>query len=471
MSNDGEGILGMDVAQQASASQEPVAEEVAFGAGDDWPSIGLLSLCWALTIGTFTAAIATLCLAARPFAPGPTAETLPLACAMYFEGVAQVALPLEFRTLGLRGSYVLGAAAGFVGCTLVALGAWIEVFGLVCMGGCLLGAAMAHGLNYRFVAMLIAPSNKATAASWILAGGVLGSILGPGVLARARGLFPVDYAGIYVLAACTHVLVAVLLCFARFPSAVGKAGAADAAKPRALKELFAQPKCWTAAAAISAAFVIMSLIMTPTPIAMRVLFGYTFDETTMVMMTHQVLMFAPSPVTGAGVSRCGTTPIMVTGCLLLGLSAMTLWVSTSLAAFFLGLALLGIGWNFLFIGGTVQLEGCYRTSEGVKVQAVNDAFFALFSGTSSLASAAIIDGIGWSVLPVMAMIASFATLIVVVVPFILEVEVWQYAAGGTREHVHISGVGGSVLGKASGECPHKPGECGGGPLGGGSDVE
>jgi len=406
----------MSGAEASQESQQPPDTELGEGASpgcskqqdDDWRSIALLSLAWACAFSTVTSSIATIVLVGQPLAPVAALETLPLACLFYATGLANAALPLEFRRLGRRGAYLLGAAIGMVGGAVVALAIYAESFGLVCAGGALLGVAMAHAQNYRFAAVLLAQSNPPKAISWVLAGGVLGSVLGPGALARARYLLPRKYAGIYMLAACMHAVAAGLLCLVRFPAAA-PADAAGAERPRPLREIFAQPRCWAATVAVVSAYMVMMVIMAPTPVVMSRDFGHSFDEATIVMGVHMVLMFAPSPLAGACIARRGTASVLAAGCVIMVLAAAALLAGTSLPWFFAGLGLLGVGWNFLFMAGTAQLASSYNPVEGPKVQAANDALVFLASGTAGLASAGVVGGLGWAGTQVLAAATTAAT--------------------------------------------------------------
>jgi len=387
---------------------------------DDWCGVGLLSACWACAFSTLTVAIATIALAGMPFAPGAGAHTLPLACVFYSMGLANAAIPAEVRRLGRQGAYILGAALGVAGCGVCAVAIVIESFVVLCLGGALLGMGIAHAQNYRFAAVLLAGSNPPKAIAWVTAGGVLGAILGPGILARAKLLFPTEFTGIYVLGMGVHVVALLLLLRVKFPgslpAAAGGPGAGGAAASRHLARIFLQPRSWAASYAMLVAYIAMSLIMVPAPLVMPRDFGHSYDVTTIVMMCHMVLMFAPSLGTGACIGSCGTVPVMMAGCAANFLSAVVLWMGSSLLCFFVGLAFLGVGWNFLFLAGTSQLASSYRPAEGPKVQALNDGLVFMVSGTASLISAPMVESLGWGTVQVVVMGLVLVSMAIVAIP-------------------------------------------------------
>lgn len=410
---------------EEAASKECEKEVAPDASPDNWRGVALLSLAWACSFATLTAAVAVMSLAGKPFSPSAGADTVPLACVFYFSGLANAAIPYEINRLGRRGAYLLGAAVGVVGSIVCALAVLWKSFILLCLGGSLLGMSIAHAQNYRFAAILLAHSNPPKAVSWVTAGGVLGAALGPGVLARARYLFPAQFTGVYVLSMVMFVIALVLLYGVNFPdpaaAAAGKPIAASAvSESRNLASIFSQPRCWAATVAQLSAYVGMMIIMAPTPLVMRTSFGHSYDEATFVMLLHMVLMFAPSPGTGKFIAFFGPAPVMLAGCACICLAATVVWMGTSLLCFFVGLGFLGIGWNFLFLSGTTQLASTYKPSEGPKVQALSDGLVLMSSGTASLVSAPIVESLGWELTQVVVMVFMAVTAAAVSVPPALE---------------------------------------------------
>lgn len=361
----------------------------------------LLAIAWAGALSTFTAAIATLSLVAVKISPDPSVDTLPLAIVFYASGFANAALPKEIQVLRRGGAYLVGAAAGFLGSVCIAISCKTRSFFTICIGSLLLGCAIAHAQNYRFAAILLAPSSPPKAIGRVLMGGMLGALLGPGAIARARHLLSVDYLGIYVVCSGMYIVVASIVCCIRFPlpaaicSSDGNSEDEEVSKPRGVLEIFSQKRCLAATTAVAASYTLMMLIMAPTPIVMRATYNHSYDEATLVMMGHMFLMFAPSQGTGALVVRFGAPPVIFSGFVLVALSMVALLVGTSVPFFAIGLAVLGVAWNCLFVAGTAALTKTYTPQEGPKVQAVNDGAAFVLSGTMSLASTSVVQHIGW----------------------------------------------------------------------------
>jgi len=350
-------------------------------------------------------------------------QTLPLALVFYFQGLGNALMPREVRTLGRRGAYLVGTCFGVLGNVVIALACWSQSFVLLCLGACLEGCAMAHAQNYRFGAVLFLPSNPPKAISYVLFGGCIGALFGPGVLARARNLLPPDFAGIYALCALCHCVGALLLSRIQFPpEGVQQGVGAQAAQvpPRSLKDIYRNPRCCVGTVAVAAAYTIMMLVMAPTPIVMRMDYGHSYDAATLVMMGHTFLMYVPSPVTGKLISRFGALPVALGGCVMIVVTCATLWSGTSLGFFIAGLVFLGVAWNLLFMAGTAQLVSCYTKAEGPKVQAFSDGLCFLLSGTSSLLSMTVVRGIGWQITQLLAICFSVVTAAIIVTPSALD---------------------------------------------------
>eukprot|EP00927_Polykrikos_kofoidii_P027240 TRINITY_DN24041_c0_g1_i1.p1 TRINITY_DN24041_c0_g1~~TRINITY_DN24041_c0_g1_i1.p1 ORF type:complete len:525 (+),score=50.49 TRINITY_DN24041_c0_g1_i1:58-1632(+) len=383
----------------------------------DWRGVSLLSLAWACTFATLTAAIACIALAGKAFCPSPALTTLPLACAIFSVGFANVAIPFELQYFARSGCYLIGTFVGFLGCLAAAVACWISSFALICCGGACIGFGVAHGQTYRFAAVLLAPSHVPRAIGRVLAGGVLGAILGPGVLARLRPIFlDAEFAGVFLGAACMFIISTLLLRFVHFPpQPVNTASTKDVdvyLAVRPLRKVYAQPSCLAATVVVVIVYTTMTMVMAPTPIVMQAAHGHSFDEASLVMMVHMALMFAPSAGTGALVSRVGVEPVVVVGAFFLGLCSVVLLLGSSLAHFFLGLAFLGIGFNGVFVAGTAGLVRSCRPGEGPRVQAINDMCVFLCSGIGALVSFPIVNSLGWAGLNIFAIVLSIIIVIV-----------------------------------------------------------
>eukprot|EP00434_Breviolum_minutum_P026237 symbB.v1.2.023194.t1/scaffold2107.1/size91221/3 len=360
---------------------------------DDWTSVLLLSGAWACAFSIFSGAIATLSLAVGATAPDGL-ETLPLSLALILQGVSNLVLPIFKQKLSLTCTYLLGGCLGIVACGLLVLGCFLEEFSVQCLGAALLGFSLGFAQNYRFVAVLLLPSNPANAVSAVLFGGVLGSLLGPGALAQAKDMLEAPFAGIYMLGGCVFAVSLVLLACVKFPPVVPPSS--DAAEaPRKLATILRQPSCLSAVLTMASSYSIMLLLMAPTPVVMQQYYQHGYVPTTLTMMGHMFCMFAPSPFTGKLVSRCGSLKVIHCGLALACATAIILWLSSELWAFVFAMTLLGFTWNFMFLGGTVLLNSSVKAAESLKIVAVADCTVFLTAAVFTVLSMPLVSTIGW----------------------------------------------------------------------------
>jgi len=317
-------------------------------------------------------------------------------------GVALAAIPAAM----LLGA--LGRRKGFIsGTGVTALGAAIAVFALLqasfwffTLGLLFIGAGNAFLQQYRFAAADNAPASfKPRAIAWVLGGGVISAILGPQLAIHTRELFaPVMFAGAFASIIGLSLIGAVILSRLRISNDKAKTGASVQGEPaRKLSEILLQPRFLTGLFCGVSSFALMTFVMTGAPLAM-VGCGFSPDQATLGISWHVLAMFAPSFFTGNLISRFGKETIVAAGlvlliaCGLVSLSGIELW------QFWLALVLLGIGWNFGFIGATAMVAECYRPSEKNKVEGMHD--FLLFSTVafSSFMSGRVYHGFGWETL-------------------------------------------------------------------------
>jgi len=262
-------------------------------------------------------------------------------------------------------------------------------------------------MYYRFAAAdLAAPAFRPKAVSWVLAGGVAAAVIGPEVAARTRALFhAAEYMGAYLAAALLALLsIAVLTALRAPPPAIETQANA---RGRPLLTIMRQPVFVVAALNAAAAYIVMSFVMTASPLAV-VAAGHGVDAAAGVTRWHLVGMFAPSFFTGGLIARFGVLRILVAGAFLLSASLATALSGSTLSAFQASLLLLGVGWNFLFIGGTTLLTEAYDPAERAKTQAANE--FLVFGTTAlaTLAAGTVQTGQGWATVN----IAAFPVLLI-----------------------------------------------------------
>ena len=318
-------------------------------------------------------------------------------------GVALGALPAAaiIRTLGQRYGFIAGglvtAAGGAIAAAaLYAPSFWLFAFGLLALG---IGGAFVQ--QYRFAAADNAPPEfKARAISFVLAGGVFTAIVGPQVVIFTRELLaPVMFAGSFVAVIFLALIGMAILFWLRLPvKQAGSTANVVAERPaRPLSEIVAQPRFIVALICAVGSFCLMTFVMTGAPLAM-VGCGFSPDEATLGISWHVMAMFGPSFFTGPLIARFGKERIvtfgmlLLVGCALVALSGIALW------QFWTSLILLGLGWNFAFIGATAMVAETYAESEKGKVQGFHD--FVLFGSVAfaSLMSGNVYNAWGWDML-------------------------------------------------------------------------
>jgi MFS family permease len=314
-------------------------------------------------------------------------------------GVALGALPAGWlgRRIGQKLSFMTGslitALGGAFACAALFQGSfWLFVAALLFMGG---GGSFTQ--QYRFAAADNAPQHfKAQAISWVLAGGIVSAILGPQSVILTKDMFlPVQFAGSYGVITIFGVVGFIVLSTLKIKAIapVEKGTIVDTGRP--LKEIIRQPNFIVALLCSVCTYSLMSFVMTGAPLAM-VGCGFSLTEATLGIQWHVLAMFAPSFFTGKLISRFGKETIVATGLIILICCAFVALAGIELWHFWLSLILLGLGWNFGFIGATAMVTDCYRFEEKGKVQGFHD--FVLFSSVamSSLFSGKVLITWGWN---------------------------------------------------------------------------
>lgn len=356
--------------------------------------IGLLAILQALLLTNNVTTFLLGSLIGFALAPDGALATVPLLT--FVVGAAMTALPVSLlmKRMGRRFGFMLGTAIGFAGAGLCALALLWESFFLFSLGTFLAGSYGASGQYYRFAAAeAVGASYRGRAISYVLAGGIVGAFLGPETATYTRDAFATTYLGPYLALMGFAVFAFVLLLFFRFPEPI-EDGAAEAAPARPLGEVLAQPRIRAAMLGAIIGYAVMNFLMTSTSLAM-LMHQHSGDDTAFVIEWHIVAMFAPSFFTGALIQRFGVMAVMSWGACLMIAAAIAAAAGTSVAQFWTALFLLGLGWNFLYIGGTALLTTCHRPSEKGKVQGLNDMLVFVGTGTSSLLSGALLYFVGW----------------------------------------------------------------------------
>lgn len=353
----------------------------------------LLGLCQALGMSCSALIITVTALIGNTLAPDKSLATLPLA--LQFLAMMSSAAPASFlmRRFGRRAGFSLGAllgcAAGLLGVQAIFAGSFV----LFCVSSVLFGAFAAHVQFYRFAAADTAShAFRSRAISLVLAGGLLAAFLGPELAKWSRDLFaPVLYAGGYLCIALLALISLVLLQFIEIPRPEATERG-DSGRP--LRVIARRPDFVVAVLCAMVGYGAMNLVMTATPLAV-VAHSHPFEAAALVIQWHVVGMYAPSFFTGHLIHRFGVVPILALGAfLVLGCVAVNL-AGTEVIHFWCALVLLGLGWNFMFLGGTTLLTECYRPEERAKAQALNEFLvFGTVTGTALL-SGGLYNAFGW----------------------------------------------------------------------------
>jgi MFS family permease len=313
------------------------------------------------------------------------------------------------RRFGRRSGYLLGAGFGITAGLVAALGILTASFLVFCLGTFTAGFYAAYVQSYRFAATDAAEGAlKAKAISWVMIGGLVAAIIGPQLVIWTRDAFPgTPYAGSFLSQAALALMAIPVLMLLRAPKAARQAeGTRDTG--RQLMQILTMPRYMLAVAAGVVSYGLMVFVMTAAPIAM-VGHGHSIDHAALGIQWHVLAMFAPSFVTGHLMARFGKERVTAVGLFLIGVSAAVALAGLELAHFWVSLILLGLGWNFGFIGATAMITDCHTPQERGKAQGANDflvfgtvAAASFFSGT--LLHASGWQTINWLIFPAVALI-------------------------------------------------------------------
>ena len=297
------------------------------------------------------------------------------------------------RAWGRKRAFQAGLLVAMASTAVCAWAAISHNFWLLVGATVVAGYYNANAGLYRFVATeLVAPAFKERAISWVLAGGILGGVFGPQLAHMTRDVLPAPFAGAYAALVGVALLSFAVVSFIPFPP-LPLPSAAHPGRP--LREIARQPVFIVAVASCALGYGVMSLLMTATPIAMAQC-SHPFSSAALVLEWHVLGMFVPSFFTGSLIKRFGVMPILVIG-LLLNLACVAFALSGVDVMHFLGaLLMLGVGWNFLFIGGTTLFTQAYRPEERTTAQAAMDFWVYLTMTFTSFASGALVTTGGWT---------------------------------------------------------------------------
>ena len=295
---------------------------------------------------------------------------------------------------GRKGSFQLGLWVALGSALMAAVSVWQHEFLGLLVATVVAGYYSANAQLYRFAAAeLCTPDYREKAVSWVMAGGLIGAIVGPNLAKSTRALLPEPFVAAYLALAVVALLSLVVMHFIEFPAAKSEKAAEGEGRP--LSEIMKQPVFIVSAMAAAMGYGVMNLLMAATPLAMQVC-SMSFEDTAWVLEWHVIGMFAPGFVTGHLIKRYGVLNVMAVG-VVLNVACIAVALSgTELDQFLVALFLLGVGWNFLFTGSTTLSMRAYRPEEKNRAQgAINFFVFATMAFTS-FASGALVTTQGWT---------------------------------------------------------------------------
>ena len=358
-------------------------------------NLWLLAVCQGLFLTNNVTFIAINGLVGLSMAPAGWMATLPV-MGYVVGGAMSTGLVAKTQTrFGRKTSFQFGLAVAFLSALACAYAAIDKNFWLLVATTVVAGYYNANAQLYRFAAAELAnAASREKAVSLVMAGGLIGAVLGPNLAAQTRSLTAVPFAGAYLALSGVALLSMLVLAFIKFPPPPPKAAATGG---RPLSEIMRQPLFIVSALSGALGYGVMNLLMAATPIAMQQC-KLQFSDVALVLEWHVIGMFAPGFFTGHLIKRFGTLPIMGVGVVLNALCIAIALSGVDLHQFLAALFLLGVGWNFLFTGSTTLSLQTYTPQEKDKAQGALNFFVFATLAVSSLASGVLVTTRGWTLL-------------------------------------------------------------------------
>ncbi len=356
----------------------------------------LLILCQGIFLTNNVTFIAINGLVGLSLASAAWMATLPIMGYVVGGALSTMIVAKTQKKFGRQKSFQLGLLVAMFSSLLCAYAAVTKDFWLLTLGTFIAGYYSANGQLYRFAAAELTHSSlRDKAVSWVLAGGIMGAVLGPNLAVWTRNSFETQFLGAYLTLTVAAALGMFVMHFIHFPDDVAVKKELPPGRP--LSEIMRQPVFLVATIGSALGYGVMNLLMAATPLAMQVC-GMPFSDTALVLEWHVIGMFAPGFFTGSLIKRFGITPVMGVGVLLNLLCIAIALTGTDLHQFVLALFVLGVGWNFLFTGATTLAISAYRPEEKDKAQGAINFFVFTTMAITSFSSGALVTTQGWSIL-------------------------------------------------------------------------
>ena len=361
-------------------------------------NVTLLALCQALMMSAMSLITATSALVGYELASDKSYATLPFAAVLIATMLTSIPAARLMQRIGRKPSFVLASFIAMLGAAGATFGIIRHDYWLFLYASILIGIFNGFGIYYRFTAAdAVEDQYKSRAISYVMAGGVLAAVIGPNLANHTQVLIAsAHFAGSYASLMVVYLLSFALLLFLKLPGQASFITEQTTQDARPLKLIIRQPKFIVAVICGMLGYGVMSFVMTATPLAMHH-HAYPFADTAFVIQWHVLGMFAPSFVTGQLIRRFGLITIMGVGALFGILCVVINLSGTTTAHFFVALLLLGVSWNFLFIGATTLLTETYARAERFKTQALNDFIVFTTVAAASLSAGALQHRFGWQI--------------------------------------------------------------------------
>ena len=352
------------------------------------------------TAVTGTVALVTLGgIVGRDLAPTATLSTLPISLQVVGTAAATVLAAWIMSRIGRANGFALGAALGAIGAGVAVVGVLQANFVVFCAGAMLVGVANAFSQQYRFAAAESVSSRSAGyAISITLAGSMIGAVAGPELAARGEDwISGARFAGTFVAVVGCYLVAAVLLPGLRpKPATRAAEPEVDVSESRPLSLIARHPAFVVAVLGAAVGHGAMSFVMTAAPLAMHVVDGHSLSHTAAVIQAHVLAMYAPSLVSGALIARYGGQRVMLIGAVVLLAMVVIGFAGREVMHYGVSMVALGIGWNFLYTGGTTVLGSAHRSAERFRAQAANDFTVFTISALGSLSAGTVMQVFGWN---------------------------------------------------------------------------
>ncbi len=352
-------------------------------------NVGVLAAAQAI-LGAQMATIFTVGgLAGQSLATNLCFATMPIS--MIILGSMLTATPLSnlMQKHGRRAGFVVGAAGGAIGAAIGAYALYIGSFWLLLLGSLGTGIYMSSQGFLRFAAVDSAPEHfRAKAISFVMAGGLISAILGPQLVKLTSDAYVIPFLGTYLAVIILNIVGSFFFLFLDIPTPAAPAD--DAPKGRSRMELLKTPRIAVAVICAMVSYALMNLVMTSTPLAV-VGCGFESKDAANIVSAHVLAMFAPSFFTGHIVAKFGVDRVVAAGLAILGGAGLVALSGVELEQFYIALILLGIGWNFGFIGATTMLAGAHTVEERGRMQGLNDMLVFGMVTVASLASGGLMN--------------------------------------------------------------------------------